>query len=93
MWAIPCLRAHSARSHPVAKKPPPPLPTKPPTYPKKPPPLKVAAKKGAESLEVYNTLEQCKIDDEKADGTFVKKRSNWKQLWVSDEDEKEQEKK
>jgi hypothetical protein len=53
----------------------------------------VAAKKGAESLEVYNTLEQCKIDDEKADGTFVKKRSNWKQLWVSDEDEKEQEKK
>ena len=62
-------------------------------YPKKPPPLKVAAKKGAESLEVYNTLEQCKIDDEKADGTFVKKRSNWKQLWVSDEDEKEQEKK
>lgn len=62
-------------------------------YPKKPPPLKVAAKKSAESMEVYNTLEQCKIDDEKADGTFVKKRSNWKQLWVSDEDEKEQEKK
>ena len=62
-------------------------------YPKKPPPLKVAATKSAESMEVYNTLEQCKIDDEKADGTFVYKRSNWKQLWVSDEDEKEQEKK
>ena len=57
-------------------------------YPKKPPPLKEAATKSAESMEVYNTLEQCKTDDEKADGTFVYKRSNWKQLWVSDEDEK-----
>ena len=56
--------------------------------PKKPPPLKVAGTKSAESMEVSETLRQCKIDDEKADGTFVKKRSNWKQLWVSDEDEK-----
>ena len=60
--------------------------------PKKPPPLKMAKTKSVESMEIYNTLRQCNIEDEKADGTFVKKRSNWKQLWVSDEDEKDDKK-
>ena len=59
--------------------------------PKKPPPLKVTDKSN-ESIEVYNTLKEAKIEDEKANGTFIKKRSNWKQLWVSD-DEKEEKKK
>ena len=58
--------------------------------PKKPPPLRV--RDGAESMEVYNTLQGCHIEDQKADGTFVKKRSNWSQLWVSDEEEKDEKK-
>lgn len=52
--------------------------------PRRPPPLKEAAGKSKESIEVYNVLNQGKMDDEKAEG----KRSNWKQLWVSDESEK-----
>ena len=57
------------------------------TIPARPPPLRKIGKSG-ESVEVFNVLRDGQLQDDKAEG----KRSNGKQLWVSDEEEDQKKK-
>ena len=71
---------------------------------KKIPPLRIAAK-SKESMEVFSVLHESHLEDEKEDSEVyrelklhqdaddgVKRRTKWKQLWISDDEEEEKKK-